>query len=105
MLRIPAGGQYQTIPVAPLDTTGRLRGYSAFLGLELHASPDWFQLLNPATGAYLPDWVEYERELASERAALASERQALASERAARQEMERLLREHGIALPPSPPPG
>ena len=104
-----AGGQYQTIPVAPLDTPGQLRGYSAFLGLELHASPDWFRLLDPATGAYLPDWVEYERELAArdlelaaERQTLAAERAALASERAARQEMERLLRAHGIT-PPMPP--
>lgn len=93
-----AGGQYQTIPVMPTDTPGRLRGYSAFLGLELHASPDWFRLLNPTTGAYLRDLPESERELAAER-------QAHAAERAARQEMERLLREHGIALPTSPPPG
>ena len=98
-------GQYQAIPVAPTDTPGRMRGYSAFLGLELHASPDWFRLLNPATGDYLPDWVQYKQELAAERQALAAEREALAAERAARQEMERLLREHGIALPPSAPPG
>lgn len=93
-------GQYQAIPVAELAQPGRLRGYSEFLGLELHCSPDWFRLLNPAANAYLPDWVEYEQELAEKNRELAAGRETLAVERAARQEMERLLREHGIALPP-----
>lgn len=99
-------GRYQTIPVAEPPLPGRLRGYSEFLGLELHCSPDWFRLLNPAANAYLPDWVEYEqelgeknRELAEKNLELAAGREALAAERAARQEMERLLREHGIAPP------
>lgn len=93
-------GQYQAIPVAELPLPGRLRGYSEFLGLELHCSPDWFRLLNPAANAYLRNLIESEQELAAEHAARAAASQALAAERAARQEMERLLREHGIALPP-----
>ena len=60
--------------------------------LELHAAWDWFRLLNPISGEYLPDYYETQR-------ALAAERQALANERAARAEMERLLREHGIEPP------
>lgn len=103
-------GQYQTIPVTPAPQPAQLRAYSAFLGLELYAAPDWFRLLNPTTGDYLPNLIETQQALAANRRELAArnqdlvaERQALAAERAARQEMERLLRAHGIAPPPRPP--
>ena len=83
---------YETVPIAELPQPAQLRAYSAFLGLELHAAPDWFRLLDPTTGDYLPNLIETQ--------------QALAAERAARQEMERLLRAHGIAPPPQQyPPG
>ena len=82
------------------------RGYSSALGLELHARKDWFRFFNPLTGEYLNNLEESEnggwrlsaeREL-DEAARLTAER-ARDEERARREELERLLREHGIEPP------
>ena len=89
------------------------QGLSSVLNLELHARQDWFRFFNPATGEYLKNLEESERELASERiirrtverardseqiARLTAE-QERDEERVRREELERLLREHGIDLP------
>ncbi len=89
------------------------RGYSAALGLELHARKDWFRFFNPSTGEYLRNLeeseaarVSAERERAGEQIARLTaererdeERARLTAERARREELERLLREHGIEPP------
>ena len=67
-------------------------GVSGVLGLELRAAGDWFRFFDPASGEYLPDSRE------NQRARVEAER-ALSVERRAREELERLLREHGIEPP------
>ena len=97
-------GEYHRIEV--LEEDGKLAGTSEVLGLELHANAEWFRFFNPVSGEYLPDQEETRLALSAERLAREesdrareeSER-ALLSERQARQEMERLLKEHGIAPP------
>ncbi len=97
-------GEYHRIEV--LEEDGKLVSTSEVLGLQLHASAEWFRFFNPASGEYLPDQEETRLALSAERLAREesdrareeSER-ALQSERQARQEMERLLKEHGIAPP------
>ena len=86
------GREYQPIPIEEMALPGRYRGVSEALRLELHAERNWFRLFDPAGRVYLRNPQESEQ-------ALAAERQALAAERAARSEMERLLREHGIEPP------
>ena len=89
-------GEYQPIEVREVD--GRLVGVSDVLGLELHADSEWFRFFDPESGEYLPDTYEVSRALDE------SERE-LTSERRAREELERLLREHGIEPPPGPDGG
>ena len=100
------GGEYQPIPVEETAQPGRYRGASEVLGLELHAERDWFRFFDPVEGIHRRDIQESELALAAEREALAAERearladqQALMTERAARAELERLLRAHGIEPP------
>ena len=92
-------GAYQPIPVEEMAQPGRYRGTSEVLGLELHAERDWFRLFDPVAGEYLPDYDETQQALAVERQARLYDQQELAAERAARAELERLLREHGIEPP------
>ena len=100
------GEEYQPIPVEETARPGRYRGSSEVLRLELHAQRDWFRFFDPEEGSYRRDIQESEQALAAERQALAAERearlvdqQALTTERAARAELERVLREHGIEPP------
>ena len=85
------GGEYKSLEV--VEESGKYVGVSEVLGLELHAEGDWFRFFDPASGEYLPDSQE------NQRARVEAER-ALSVERRAREEMERLLRKHGIELPP-----
>ncbi len=122
-----AAGRYQPLPVAVDAASGRCVGHSPVLQLELHAGLEWFRFLNPATGEFISNRQEAEQERqAAERERLAAEQQrllaeqrrltaeqrrfaaeqrrlaaeqALEQEQAARQELERLLRQHGIAPP------
>ncbi len=89
-------GEYQPIEVREVD--GRLAGVSEVLGLEFHADAEWFRFFDPESGEYLPDTYEKQR-------ALDEAERALTSERLAREELERMLREHGIEPPPSPDGG
>ena len=82
------------------------RGFSSALGLELHARKDWFRFFNPATGEYLKNLEESERARVSERRARENEQTARLTaererdeERARREDLERVLREHGIEHP------
>ena len=75
------------------------QGVSSVLNLELHARKDWFRFFNPATGEYLKNLEESERELASERIIRRTVERERDEERARREELERLLREHGIDPP------
>jgi hypothetical protein len=68
------------------------------LGLELHADAEWFRFFYPESGEYLPDTYEKQR-------ALDEAERGRASERRAREDLERLLREHGIEPPPGPDGG
>ena len=93
------GEEYQPIPVEETAQPGRYRGNSEVLRLELHAERDWFRFYDPVEGSYRRDIQESERALAAEREARIADQQALATERAARAELERVLREHGIEPP------
>ena len=77
------GDEYRPIEVREVD--GKYVGVSEVLGLELHANAEWFRFFDPSSGEYLPN---------SEEKTL-----ALSAERRARQDLERLLLEHGIPLP------
>ena len=109
------GGEYRSIEM--MAESGRLVGVSEVLGLELHADAEWFRLFDPDSAEYLPDSQEQNRARKeavrareeAERAQAEAEQgqaqarreredaeRALSSERYARQQMERLLREHGI---------
>ena len=93
-------GEYQPIEIQEVD--GRLVGVSDVLGLELHADAEWFRLLNPESGEYLPDTYEINRARKEAERGLASERRAREEAEKAeqsRRELERLLREHGIEPP------
>ena len=120
-------GQYVPIDVEVDPETGRCKGFSPVLNLELHGRRAGFRFRDPATERYLPNLEETEqaraREQAArlaaeqeraeeragrltaeqswdqERAARLSAEQARDQERAARLELERLLREHGIEPP------
>ena len=99
-------GRYQRIPVAVDRDRGWYVGHSAVLNLDLYAGLSWFRFLDPATGRFLGSLQETERERrAAERGRQVAERgrltaeQALDQERAARQELEALLRQHGIEPP------
>lgn len=101
-----AAGRYEPITIEIDPNTGRYRGFSAVLNLELHALLDWFRFFNPETGEYLNNLEEAEAgRLAAEAGRQAAEagrqaaEQALAAEQARLREMGRLLREHGIAPP------
>ena len=101
-------GRYQPMPVEVDPDGGRCVSYSPLLKLEMHARRDWFRFRNPGTGQFLRNLQESERQiqlidqgrLAAEQGRLAAE-QALDQERAARQELESLLRQHGIEPPGS----
>ena len=101
---------------APIQTEfdGELyRGFSPVLNLELHARQDWFRFFNPLTGEHLNNLEESEaarlsaeRERASERISRLTAERERDEERAMRQverdrreELERLLRDHGIEPP------
>jgi len=102
------GGRYEPIAVAVDPASGRCVGHSAVLQLELHAGLEWFRFRDPATGRFIGNRREAEQErraaeqerLTAEQGRLTAE-QALDQERAARRELERLLRQHGIQ-PPGP---
>ena len=73
-------GRYVPIPLEE-EPGGLARGYSAALGLELHAEPLRLRFWNPDGQRYLPDLTEAVQDLAALR-------EAKAAERAARQEAE-----------------
>ena len=75
------------------------RGVSSVLNLELHARKDWFRFFNPSTGEYLNNLEESEAARLTAERALDEERSRRQEERARREELERLLREHGIEPP------
>ena len=87
-------GSYEPIRV---ELEGGLyRGFSSVLNLELHARKDWFRFFDPLTGERLNNLEESERARSAERInRLVAERER-DEERARREELERLLREHGI---------
>ena len=94
-------GRYQSIPVEVAPDGSVCIGYSELLKLELRARREWFRFRDPATGRFIPNRQEMEREYqGSERARFAAE-QALHQERIARLELEILLRQHGIEPPSS----
>ena len=84
-------GEYQPVEIREVD--GRLVGVSEVLGLELHADAEWFRFFDPGSAKCLPDTYENQR-------ALEESERALSYERRAREELEGLLREHGIEPPP-----
>ena len=98
------GGAYEPIEI---EFDGELyRGFSPVLNLELHARKDWFRFFNPLTGEYLNNLEESEaarlsaeRERTSERIARLTVERERDEERARREELERLLRDHGIEPP------
>ena len=92
------GDEYSPIDVREVD--GKLVGASEVLGLEFHANAEWFRFFDPVSDEYLPDSEELRKNQEAAHRAREEAEQALSSERRARQEMERLLREHGIDLPP-----
>ena len=89
-------GEYQPVEIREVD--GRLVGVSEVLGLELHADAEWFRFFDPGAAKCLPDTYENRR-------ALEESERALSDERRAREELEGLLREHGIEPPPRPDGG
>ena len=120
-------GIYQPVEIEVDPGTSLCRGFSSILNLELHARRDWFRFFNPSTGEYIDNFSEsLAARLAAEEARLRAEQerdhQFVAritaeqerdrereirltaererdNERARLQEMERLLREHGIDPP------
>ncbi len=79
------------------------RGFSSVLDMELDARKDWFRFFNRSTGEYLNNLDESEaahlsaeRELELEHEARLTAERARDEEQARREELERLLREHGI---------
>lgn len=101
-------GKYQPILVEVAPDGSLCIGYSEFLKLELRARREWLRFRDPVTGEFIRNRLEMEREFReSERARFAAERerfaaeQALNRERDARQELENLLRQHGIEPPSS----
>ena len=101
-------GQYQPVPVEVAPDGSLCISYSEFLKLELRARREWFRFRDPVTGEFIRNRLEMEREFReSERARFAAERgrfaaeQALHRERLARQELENLLRRHGVEPPSS----
>ena len=109
----PVNGIYEPVEIAVDPDTGLCHGFSPVLNLELHGRQDWFKFFNPSTGEYIANISEsLAARLAAEEARLRAE-QGRDSEREARlrterardnqlarlQEMERLLREHGIDPP------
>ena len=92
-------GRYQPIPVEVAPDGSLCIGYSEFLKLELRARQEWFRFRNPVTGRLISNRQESEREWrVAEHRRLEAE-SALDRERAARQELEYLLRQHGIEPP------
>lgn len=75
------------------------RGFSSTLNLELHARKDWFRFFNPSTGEYLNNLEESEKARLSAERERDRERSMRQAERTRREELERLLREHGIEPP------
>ncbi len=75
------------------------RGVSVSLNLELHARKDWFRFFNPATGEYLNNLEESERARVNEQIARLTAERERDQERSRREELERMLREHGIEPP------
>ena len=98
------GGEYRPVEVREVD--GMYVGVSDVLGLEFHATGEWFRFFDPVSGEYLPDQQETTHALSAERHARGEADRAReeaetawSSERRARQELERLLREHGVEPP------
>lgn len=92
-----AGGVYEPIEI---EFDGEsYRGFSSALNLELHARKDWFRFFNPSTGEYLNNLEESERARESEQIARLTAERERDEERARREELERLLRDHGIEPP------
>ena len=89
-------GEYQPVEIREVD--GRLVGVSEVLGLELNADAEWFRFFDPGSAKYLPNTYENRR-------ALEESERALSDERREREELEGLLREHGIEPPPRPDGG
>ena len=75
------------------------RGVSPVLNLELHARRDWFRFFNPLTGEYLNNLEESEKARLSAERERDRERSMRETERARREELEQLLRQHGIEPP------
>ena len=86
-------GRYVPIPL-DREPDGLVRGYSAALGLELHAEPRRLRFWNPETGSYLPDLVEALQDLAAERAA----RQEAEAQTAVAQAAQQVAEEQNAAL-------
>ena len=86
-------GCYVPIPLNR-KPDGRVLGYSAALGLELHAEPRQLRFWNPETEQYLPDLVEAVQDLAAERAA----RQAAEAQTAVAQAAQQVAEEQNAAL-------
>ena len=94
-------GEYRPIEVREVD--GKHIGVSEVLGLEFHASAEWFRFFDPVAGEYLPDsderkraQEEAERGQAEAEQGRAEAEQGRAESERARQHLESLLREHGI---------
>ena len=80
-------GRYVPIPL-DREPDGLARGYSAALGLEIHAEPRQLHFWNPETERYLPDLVEALQDLAAARAAQQEAEAQTAVARAAQQVAE-----------------
>lgn len=90
-------GQYERLDVRQ---TGRgLQGYSYILGLDLCVRNDELRLFNPMNQTWLPTLAESDAARQAAEARAADTAQALRAAEAHAAELERLLREHGIALP------
>jgi len=99
-------GRYQPIPVDVAPDGSQCVAYSQLLKLEFLARREWFRFRDPVTGEFIRNRLEMERDFReSERARFAAERERFAAEqafnreRAARQELENLLRQHGVEPP------
>ena len=87
------GGRYVPIPLDQ-EPDGMVRGYSAALGLELHAEPWRLHFWNPETQRYLPDLIEALQDLAAAREA----KDAAEAQTAVAQAAQQVAEEQNAAL-------
>ena len=84
-------GKYQSIELTT-EPDGILKGYSDTLELSLAWDEGWPRFYDPATGAYLGNWLQDREALRAEREALQAEREARATDQERIRQLEEELR-------------